>query len=470
MRMPRILGFFLLALSVSACGGNKRSQKDLDDPVRAGANLEPISFRFADQKPSVNGDGTKIVFVSGRDSGDQAAKSKAYKVAWPAGGEPGEPARVSTDDSVGIEKNAWVSPDGAWVLLLSATNARTDLYLQDYDGAKAPVRVTEDEALESLASFSPDGKLVAWISTDKAKKTNVVKLAEIGDGSAATLAAQVVMTEEATPAKQVFWLPAATGYTLAIATTDGHADAASYVQRSFADFAGAQASAVQAWFEGFIPDPMLTPVASGSSVLFSRRILASDSAVFGRIGTEPAESPVLTPVQSEPNWKLLQGDAPMTRYADVPGTQTLGLGKSVDGETNFFLERHYYQCLGAKAYFGTAFVIGSLDPGGARTKILPKLDSNANFVAAADFCELKLDGKLAWVDDKISEMAMPANATKDKFRIVYTSRFSTAFDRDCLLLAGDTEVVALDVAGDTKTFYKVSKNPATLRTEASCQL
>ncbi len=477
MRTPRIFVFFLLALTMAACGGNKRPHKDLDDPERGGAALEPISFRYADNKPSVSSDGTKIVFVSGRDSGAETATSKAYKATWPAGAEPGELTRVTSDDSVGIEKSAWISADGAWVLLLSADGARTDLYLQDFAGAKAPVRITDDAELESAASFSPDGKLISWLATDRVKKTSSVRIVEIGDASAATLAKQTKLTDEAkAAAKLAFWLPATTGYRLAMATVEFGKNPATFVQRSFADFAGAAAAADVAWFANFIPDAAVMPVVAGDSVLLSRRLLSSDNVVYGRIGTEPTEPPILTPASSEPAWVNVAADSVVDRYTIPPGTETLGLGKSADGQTNFLLERHFYRCVGQDVdSFGAAFVTGPLDVVGIRSKILPKLDSAGNFVAAADFCELKLDGGPAWVDDKITEMAVPAAATADKFRIVYTSRFSKSFDEHCLLRAGDTEIMALDVTGETKTFYPVSKNPAPLKNayrggEAECVL
>ena len=465
MRTPRIFVFFLLALTMTACGGKKRSQKDLDDPERGGSALEPISFRYADTKPTVSSDGTKVVFVSGRDSGAATATSKAYKTTWPAGAEPGELTRVTSDDSVGIEKSAWISPDGAWVLLLSADGARTDLYLQDFAGAKPPVRVTDDAEMESLASFSPDGKLISWLATDRVKKTSTARIVEIGDASAATLAKQAKLTDDAkVAAKLVFWLPATTGYRLALATVGVGESLATFVQRSFADLAGASAAADVAWFANFNPDTATMPVVAGDSVLLSRRFLASDNIVYGRIGTEPSETLIQTPVSSEPAWVNVAPGSAVQRYLSIPGTDTLGLGKSADGQTNFLVERHFYSCAGQGAnYFGTAFVIGPLDVAGIGTKILPKLDSAGNFVAAAEFCELKLDGVPAWVDDKITEMTVPTSATADKFRIVYTSRFSKIFDKDCLLRAGDTEIMALDVTGEAKTFYPVSKNPAPLK-------
>lgn len=465
MRTPRIFGFFLLALGVVACGGNKKTHKDLHEPSRGGAALEPISFRFADNKPSLDSDGTKLVFVSGRDSSDQEAKSKAYKTTWPAGKEPGEVTRVTTDDTVGIERGAWISPDGLWVLVLSANGVRTDLWLQDFAGAKPPVQITNDDALESSVAFSPDGKLIAWISSDKVKKTNLVKLVEIGDASAATLAKQTVVTKDDKTARQVLWAPAGSGYRLAFGLSTAGQASADYSQRSFTDFAGAASAADVAWFANFVPDLAVAPVYGGSSVLFAHRLLATDNLIFGRIGTDPstADAPHVTPVASEPAWIDAAPESPFNRYFAVPGTKTLGIGKSADGATNFFLEQFYYRCAGQDFdTYGSAFVVSGATTDAARTKILPKLDSQLNFVPAADFCELKLDGAPAWVDDKISEMAMPTNATADKFRIVYTTRFSTKFDADCQLRAGDTEIMALDVTGDTKTFYPVSKNQAPL--------
>ena len=61
--------------------------------------------------------------------------------------------------------------------LLSAGVAWEPVALVDAAGERAPVRVTEREGFDGLATFSPDGKTISWTSNATPKKQSQIFLA-----------------------------------------------------------------------------------------------------------------------------------------------------------------------------------------------------------------------------------------------------------------------------------------------------
>jgi len=135
-----------LALAAGSCGGKSVKRNIAEDPQRGGGTLEPISARFNDLKPSLSRDGTRFVFVSGRDATDTAPTLKVYKAEWPAGAAPAAATRVTTTD-FGVEKEAKLSPDGNWLVVTTVKDGRTDLVLVDFAGTKV-AKITDDAAVE----------------------------------------------------------------------------------------------------------------------------------------------------------------------------------------------------------------------------------------------------------------------------------------------------------------------------------
>ncbi len=464
MRKARSTGMIWMAMV--ACTGHHVSKKTLDDPERAGSALQGFGNRYSDNNVSLSDDGTHIVFVSGRDSSDQAATFKAYKSDWVAGSEPVAPIRVTNDDSVGIEKDAWLSPDGKWVVLLSSNGGRTDLFLQDYAGAKTPVQITNDAAFESSATFSPDSQLLAWVGGDPSAGTFVAQVVAIGDGTAAAVATKYTLTKPETVVRQLAWVPVASGYELAIGSlADGGNGKDTFVLRSFASVDAAPDATDRPWLAEFNPDLSVTPLLFADMALLARKLVSTDRVLIDQVGSGVAAPPLQTLIKTEPVWANYPEGTPLDRYVQPPGFQVLAMAGSKDASALFFLDRQYYICKDdSQSGYGTAIVSATSDINVPLTAMSPRVTADGvNFEIAAGPCErTRADATVGHVDDKMTELAVVRNATPSKFRMVYVTRFSNKFDASCVLKSGDTEVMALDVDGETKTVTPVSGNQAPL--------
>lgn len=73
------------------------------------------------------------------------------------------PRRLTDDDAT--DYNAVFSPDGRWVVFTSERTGNADLFALDLEHQGAPVRLTRHAAMDDAAAFSPDGTRLAFVST-----------------------------------------------------------------------------------------------------------------------------------------------------------------------------------------------------------------------------------------------------------------------------------------------------------------
>lgn len=112
------------------------------------------------------------------------------KITWRRFSEDGARAEVFTMNADGsnerqitdLKAMSWAPyfhPSGEYIVF--STNlqgfANFELYLVDAEGAHEPVRVTDREGFDGLASFSPDGKSISWTSNATPNKQSQIFLA-----------------------------------------------------------------------------------------------------------------------------------------------------------------------------------------------------------------------------------------------------------------------------------------------------
>ena len=110
-----------------------------------------------DGGPFWSADGTKITWRRFREDG---ARAEIFTM-----NADGTDERRLTDLGV-LSWAPFFHPSGDY--LIFATNlqgfANFELYMVDAEGARQPVRVTEREGFDGLATFSPDGRTISWTS------------------------------------------------------------------------------------------------------------------------------------------------------------------------------------------------------------------------------------------------------------------------------------------------------------------
>lgn len=499
----------LLGPIVVACDGSTTSRQISQQPQRDGTTLESISVKYTDVNPALSAtldDGSShLVLISGRDSTDTVSTLKAYKATWPAGGVPSALTRVTAED-LGREREAILSPNGQWVVLTVTSGQNTDLYLTNFAGTLT-LRLTEDTAIESPVVFSPDSQFIGWISSEPKVNSSSAWMMAIGDGTESTLqtnlASKVKISADSEVLRDLFFVPptddSQSGYRLVTAVQAG-ANGESvgsarliYSVRTFSALAEAASAATTALITDIKTVEDVRPFAAASKILFARSLIPATSKTAPSVGALDLKSQnQYRYVKSEPVFVSADGATAEQAYAEPPGTDTLGLGLSTDGETAFLLQRHEWRCTEAEGFkTGTSLGLAPATPPTTEpapvvnedgtedavrwdvvsSRLVPRyIAAESRFELATSLC----DDATRRVDDKLQAIALSPSATATSYRLLYVTGFTTAFDEACQLKKGDAEVYAVEVDGETRTVTALSQNPAPItsspRTGDACVL
>ena len=475
----------VVVLTWSGCKNAPQSNAINVELVRSGRTLAPTPLQFADSNPTISDDGSRVVFVSGRDSTATRPMLKAYKSIWPVGQAPEPSVRVTQSD-IGYEHDAHISPDGKWILLSVTQGKQTDLYLQSFEVESAAVRITNSTDEKSAYGFSPDSSIISWISSDASASIRSVRLVAIGLGSASELADQVTLPTGNDKVLQLLWIPVegadANPYVLAtgIKTVSGASAIIDYKKYAFANAAAAENATSSSWLSGLNEQLSVAPVATSSQAVIAE-LVTDPNALSSQIGNGLVANPsVGAPISSAPVFASVQTGAQVSRYSYLkgasdaaPGFEVRSLSLTKDGTFALLVAGFYYRCAGdSRDIFGSSFVLAPTDPSKSFTIINPRLNATAGELptqaveayeyAAISICgeRARADGNLSHVDDQITAAVLSRNATVTAYRTAYVTRATTQLDATCNLVAGDTEVWLLDVSTEAKKFYPLSQNHA----------
>ncbi len=159
----------------------------------------------------MNADGTNVrqlTDVPGYDGGPFFAPD-GNKICWRRFSESGLRAEIMTMNIDGsqqrtitnMKKMSWAPyyhPSGDYLIFNTNEHGfkNFELYLVDAEGKSKPVRVTDTDKFDGLASFTSDGKRITWTSQRGSSKTSQVHLAD-WNHEAALKALQVSKAETA---------------------------------------------------------------------------------------------------------------------------------------------------------------------------------------------------------------------------------------------------------------------------------
>lgn len=476
----------LLAASVGvliSCEKPKGGPSASAEIIRTGRTLIPTGLRFSDVDPTISDDGQRIVYISGVGSADGIPVLKAYKLAWGAGAVPGSSSRVTTED-IGYEREALISPDGQWVLLASLKDNQVDVYLQAFAGGSVAVKMTSNDAVESQISFSPDSKMVAWLSTEATSGSTVVKVAQIGGGSEVELTNNVDLPTGSDHIDQFFWMPTEAGaakpYILVTASASPEVSGTSDLKKfPFVTFADIATSTGTKWLQGIRLAIESRPAVRATSAVIVEQIVEPSAQAPQRGTGAPTNPATFAPLKSAPIFVSVDEAKVLERFSYVsgatnppPGFDVRSVALSSDGSDALVLSGVFYRCAGDTSdQFGTTFSWMKLDSSQPYAMFNPRMnlgtatESSHNVVeaysfAASDLCSNRqgLDGRVSRIDDQIVDFALNGLASSSVYRMVYVTRSTTKLDANCSLKAGDTEVWALNVDAAGGAFYPVSKN------------
>jgi hypothetical protein len=454
--------------TLAACGSRTSNPVVSEPPQREGAGFASVTLQYADNHAQIASDGAHMVFMSGRDSTGGTLTRKAYKATVPDGDVELPPVARVTHVDLGFEQAAYISPSGEWVIVAVAHNNGTQLYLQDFAGAKEAVAITNaaaDAAADPSITFSPDSLLFAYRTLGATG--DAIKVVAIGGGTEAELKAAVTATTAAERAAQATFLANdGANYRLAIGTYPSAAiTIVDFKTKTFAAPADAATAAAVDWLPARrIADGVHMVAASDRALLLETP--ASSGATTPRTGTyvppEGDEGRVAV-VKSMPMIYPYGVAAPAPFPAAIGYEEVFG-DLSADGLTSYFLSRQLYRCVDDPGeLYGPSFVVVGAD--GKPNFLSPRLTSAdpLKFEVTGGLCDRTREGlPFTRLDDRLMNGVVNAGATATKYRIAYESKFSTHFDADCVLKGGDTEIYVLDVDGEQRWIRSVSRNQAVL--------
>ncbi|MCH2180604.1 MAG: M20/M25/M40 family metallo-hydrolase [Mariniblastus sp.] len=141
----------------------------------------------------MNADGSnlrQLTDVPGYDGGPFFSPD-GKRICWRRFSENGATAEIMTMNIDGSDPRqltrlgamSWAPfyhPSGKYLIFTTNRHgfANFELYMIDVDGKSPPVRVTETEGFDGLASFSPDGSKLTWTSNRNEKKESQIYLAD----------------------------------------------------------------------------------------------------------------------------------------------------------------------------------------------------------------------------------------------------------------------------------------------------
>lgn len=132
---------------VLAADGSGIPRRLTDDPAR-------------DYAPSVSPDGSRVVFVSARDSSIRVGNEELFVVE----ADGSEPPVQLTEHTADDFDPAW-SPDGTRIAFSSLRDGGgPDVYVTEADGSGTPLRLTEHAASDHSPAWSPDGTRLVFVS------------------------------------------------------------------------------------------------------------------------------------------------------------------------------------------------------------------------------------------------------------------------------------------------------------------
>ena len=141
----------------------------------------------------MNADGTNVRQLTdtpGYDGGPFFSPD-GKQICWRRFSENGLTAEIMTMNIDGSNKKqltkmnamSWAPfyhPSGKYLVFTTNKHGfgNFELYLVDVDGKSPPVRVTDTDGFDGLASFTPDGKQLTWTSNRNTKKESQIYLAD----------------------------------------------------------------------------------------------------------------------------------------------------------------------------------------------------------------------------------------------------------------------------------------------------
>ena len=425
------------ALLTFNCGSSSTDTKPVTQSQRTGRANSSVDAKYVDEAASINSDGTKIIFTSGRDGGTP----RIYKSTF-SGGTWSAPAKLSANSGLTSENIAKVSPDGSWVLIQGASASGQTLVICAFASGACAAVATSPWG-QGQFEFNGDSTLFYYLTGTHSSGGSLFVGTVATTPTTSQVGAANVWTE-------AFWsVNANPNYSLVSAKKSSTSGKKSLTTRTFTSPASA-ASATPTDFSSDLSYGAIIDHDSASSTLFTvaTPIKASAASVFTELGNV---DPILLksiPLTNELHTWAINGTDQGALGASA-GFETISAWLTSDNTTAFTLNRVVSHCNGdADSTWGFSMALITLADKTVTWRHLKKpTDLSQPPTVSADPCDRTINGAATTYDFGVSAIKINSAATATANTVVWASD-----------MTGDPEVFASITAAGNTTVYNISGN------------
>ncbi len=430
------LGLWLSLLT--ACGGlGATSNNDAGGDIkRSGGEVLKVPPQYVDRAPSLSSDGSRMVFISGRDGVNRVYVFETAAIA----GE-GNPRRLTTSDEWDTEESALISHDGTYAVVLAVAAGQADLFTVRLDDGQT-VQLTDDAEVERGPSLSLDDKILVFRRA-KAQGGWSLWAVSIGAGPSLTAKAEITgVTGSVTDAK----FASGAGYSLAVMVSEPDAYGES-LQTLTLDTSLSTAASTTTVVKSGIKRQTSAAFASTHNGIAFAEYLSGSGKTRSPIGGEAGETKVT--VVSDPRRLTLAGTS--TEIEQV-GYDVVAVTASQAADFSAWATRDYYTCEGREALYGNGLY---LLQGASQERLWLLTNAELDrWEISGEACTYTLaDDSDAKVDTTARNLFINSSATASDFTLAFESQFYGADG-----YFGDPEVMVLRRVAGISTLVNASNN------------
>ncbi|MCX6126735.1 MAG: hypothetical protein NTV34_18550 [Proteobacteria bacterium] len=435
------------AFMMSSGCDSKRSEGFVTNPtVRNGESLKNIDVKFIDNHPSISGDGTKLVYISGKDD----TVLRVRKTSRVAGSAFSSSSRLTLNSGLVLENYVLLSNNGSFVLIQGYTGTNKALVFCDWAGVSCSVLTTEPWGDASFG-FSPDSNALFYLKGSASSGATLL----VAPTSSPATTAQVGTAGQW---QQAFWIPVASGFRLGAfdrSTTVAASNVKTFSFSTVAESSAAASSTVIADlpFNASLDQAPLGGLSgtSPATVLLARKKIKPNSTSvvreFGNVIYSADNIERDIPLSNQAYLYSL-GTATSSAVATT-GIEMLSGYLASDGNTVFSLNTVGGRCDKEDALtYGRLLAATDNASGKSSWKYLKKpADLSQPPVLADGFCDRVVGGVGTASDFSVSYFVVNAAASASTYTLAWVSDMTS-----------DPEVFAMDVTASGSTLWNVSQN------------
>ncbi len=466
-RLKLLISFIALSFG---CDSSKKNNDDAAAEVFPSRRLSKQSLDVFDGRVALSADGQNLTFISGRHLSAEvienatSAPLKVYLTSAPLDQDLPEPERLTTNDDLGSEIEAKISPDGTYVAITHVVDGNRRLSLFNR-GDSSVTEIGKRDVVVKDFQFSPDSQGFAFSSLSEVEKSDLLKeTVALGNVSTPQNLSDIKSVEDSY--RFFSWLKTSSGYS--IAAIKNNTSLSKFESSNIEGFSSAEDSefladktidfSVRASLgqENLLISevPTAEPLSVDSFVKSDFDAAQSEeqrNEEQAETDEEAQEETELKSILIQSKLALVNQSGVLSNFDPIVGHKVLSL--SADASATRFLAviSLMYTCETEDLNFGSAMIYFN---GTKQELLIPRYNqSSKTWDMVLDPCEKPSEEVGGGVDLTISQAVI--GGTADSFRIVYVSNFIEDTTEDNQDETGNQQVRAVRFNGDSYIFQSL---------------